>query len=71
MVVVCCKAPEVPVTVTTNVLRVVEVLVRVVNVLEVVAGLGVKDAVTPLGRPDAVRVTLLLNPLTRAIAIVV
>jgi hypothetical protein len=33
-----------------------------VNVLDDVAGLGLNDAVTPLGRPDAARLTLPLNP---------
>jgi hypothetical protein len=33
-----------------------------VSVLVDVAGFGVKDAVTPLGRPDAARLTLPLNP---------
>jgi hypothetical protein len=34
-----------------------------VNVLVVVAGFGLNDAVTPLGRPDADKLTLPLNPL--------
>ena len=33
-----------------------------VSVLVVVAGFGLKDAVTPLGKPDAARLTLPLNP---------
>jgi hypothetical protein len=33
-----------------------------VSTLELVVGLVAKDAVTPLGRPDAVRVTASLNP---------
>jgi hypothetical protein len=33
-----------------------------VNVLVAVAGLGLNDAVTPLGRPDADRPTLPLKP---------
>jgi hypothetical protein len=34
-----------------------------VNVLVVVAGFGLNDAVTPLGRPDVDKLTLPLNPL--------
>jgi len=41
-----------------------------VSVLVVAAGLGLKDAVTPLGKPDAERVTLPLKPFTGAIVIV-
>jgi len=32
------------------------------SVLEFVAGFGVNDAVTPVGRPDAARVTVPVNP---------
>jgi hypothetical protein len=35
-----------------------------VSVLLPVVGFGEKDAVTPLGRPDAVRMTLPVNPFT-------
>jgi hypothetical protein len=39
------------------------VLVAVkVRVLEAVAGFGLNDAVTPLGRPEADKVTLLVKP---------
>jgi hypothetical protein len=41
-----------------------------VNVLVVVAGFVLNDAVTPLGNPDADKVTLPLKPLSGAIAIV-
>ena len=42
---------------------VVAVLLAVkVNVLVVVAGFGLNDAVTPLGSPDADKLTLLLKP---------
>lgn len=41
-----------------------------VKVLVVVAGLGAKPTVTPLGRPDALKLTLPLNPFTRLIMIV-
>ena len=33
-----------------------------VNVLVIVAGFGLNDAITPLGRPDADKLTLPLNP---------
>jgi hypothetical protein len=33
-----------------------------VNVLAVLAGFGVNDAVTPLGKPEADKLTLPLNP---------
>ena len=33
-----------------------------VNVLDDVAGFGLKDAVTPLGKPEAARLTLPLKP---------
>jgi hypothetical protein len=62
IVVVCVKAPDVPVIVTVTV-PVVAVLVAVsVSVLVVVAGFGLKAAVTPDGNPDADNVTLPLKP---------
>ena len=55
--------PEVPVIVTVYCPRLAELLACTVNVLIPVAvGFGEKDAVTPLGRPDAERVTLPANP---------
>ena len=61
--VVAVRAPEVPVIVTTAVPVAAELLAVSVNVLEPgEAGFGAKDAVTPLGRPDAVRLTLPVNP---------
>ena len=42
--------------------RVAELLAAKVNVLLPVVGFGEKDAVTPLGRPDAERVALPVNP---------
>jgi hypothetical protein len=41
-----------------------------VNVLAAAAGLGLNDAVTPLGRPDADRLTLPLKPFCGVIATV-
>lgn len=62
-VVVAVKLPEVPVTVAVTLFPVVaELLALSVRVLEAVAGFGLKDAVTPLGSPDADKVTPLLKP---------
>jgi hypothetical protein len=63
MVVVAVSVPEVPVMVTVTGPPAVAVFVAVsVSTLELVAGLMAKDAVTPLGRPLAARVTAPLNP---------
>lgn len=57
-------APEVPAIVTVNA-PVVAVLVAVsVSTLLEVVGFVPNAAVTPIGRPDAVRVTLPVNPPT-------
>ena len=62
IVVVFVKLPDTPVTVTVTV-PVVAVLPAVsVNVLLLVVLVGLNDAVTPLGRPDADKLTLLLKP---------
>ena len=56
------KLPEVPVTVTVKVpIGAVLVADRVKTVV-VVAGFVPKLALTPLGRPDAVKFTVPLNP---------
>jgi hypothetical protein len=52
----------VPVMITETVPVVAVPLAVSVNVLVVVAGFGLNDAVTPLGRPDADKLTLPLNP---------
>ena len=62
IVVVCVKLPDVPVIVTVTVPVVAALLAVSVNVLVAVAGFGLKDAVTPLGRPDADKLTLPLKP---------
>jgi len=62
MVVVCVSEPEVPVTVTVAVPRVAVLLAVRVNVLVPVVLVGLKDAVTPAGNPEAARLTLLANP---------
>ena len=60
--VVLVKPPDVPVTVAENV-PVVAVLVAVsVMVLEALAGLGLNDALTPLGRPEANKATPPVKP---------
>jgi hypothetical protein len=56
------RMPDVPVIVTVAVPVGAVLLAVKVSVLVLVAGLGLNDAVTPLGRPDADRLTLLLNP---------
>ncbi len=49
--------PDVPVTVTVDVPPVAVLAAVSVRALELVALAGLKDAVTPLGRPDATRLT--------------
>jgi hypothetical protein len=61
-VAVFVKLPEVPVMVTVAVPVLAVLLAVRVIVLAVLAGFGLNDAVTPLGRPDADRVTLPLKP---------
>jgi hypothetical protein len=56
------KLPDVPVTVTVTVPVAAMLLAASVNVLVVAVVAGLNDAVTPLGRPDADKVTLPLNP---------
>src|SRR6266403_6172636 len=62
MVVVRVKVPDVPVMVAVTVPTVAALLAASVIVLVVVAGLGLNDAVTPLGRPAADKLTLPLKP---------
>lgn len=69
-VVVSVRLPEVPVMVTVAEPVVAVLLaVRVIVLVEVV-GLGLKEAVTPLGNPDALRVTLPENP-PRSVTVIV
>jgi hypothetical protein len=63
MVVAFDILPEVPVIVTVVVPVAAVLLAFRVNVLVVVVLAGLKDAVTPLGRPVAVKLTLPLKPL--------
>ena len=60
--VLCDKLPETPMKVTLKVPRTAVLLADSVNVLALAVLLGLNDAVTPLGRPDADRLTLLLKP---------
>jgi len=59
-VVVFVKLPEVPMMVTVKVP--VVAVPPAVSVLVFAVMLGLNDAVTPLGRPDADKLTLALNP---------
>jgi hypothetical protein len=61
-VVVRVRVPDVPVIVIVVVPGVTAVLAVNVSVLDDVAGFGLNEAVTPLGRPDAAKLTLALNP---------
>ena len=61
-VVVLVKLPEEPVTVTVTVPAAAVLLAVSVNVLVLAVLLGLNDAVTPLGRPDADKLTLPLKP---------
>jgi hypothetical protein len=56
------KLPEVPVMVTVTVPVVAVLLAESVSVLVLVGLLGLNDAVTPLGIPEADKLTLLLKP---------
>jgi hypothetical protein len=62
IVVLLDKLPDIPVTVTVTVPIVAVPLAVNVSVLEAIAGFGLNDAVTPLGRPEADKLTLLLKP---------
>jgi hypothetical protein len=63
-VVVTVTAPDLPVIVTLYCPTAAELLAVSVNMLDPVVGFGKKDAVTPLGSPEAERVTLPANPLS-------
>src|SRR5512146_3019518 len=64
------RLPEVPLIVTVAVPVLAVLLAVRVSVLVLVALLGLKDAVTPLGKSEAARLTLPLNPFWGAIVIV-
>jgi hypothetical protein len=69
-VVPCDKPPDVPVMVTVAVPIAAVLLAVSVNVLVLVVVLGLNDAVTPLGRPDADKLTLPLKPFCGATVMV-
>ena len=69
-VVVLLKLPEVPVTVNVAAPGVAVPLAVSVNVLVLVVLAGLNDAVTPLGRPAAAKLTLPVNPFCGATVIV-
>src|SRR5215468_10599037 len=69
--VVRVRPPPVPVTVTVAAPRVAVLEALKVSVLLVpVVDVGLKPAVTPLGNPLALKATLLVNPFTRLMVIV-
>ena len=70
MVVAFDKLPDVPVTVTVTVPVAAVPLAVNVTVLVLVVLLGLKDAVTPFGRPDADKLTVPLKPLCGVTVIV-
>ena len=70
VVVAGVNEPELPVMVIVAVPRGAVVLAVKVNALDPVAGLVPKVTVTPLGKPDAVSVTLPVNPPASIIEIV-
>ena len=65
------KVPHVPVTVTVAGPVIATLLAISVNVLEPVVGFGLYKAVTPLGKPETDKVTLLLKPFCGATVIAV
>ena len=70
MFVVCVRLPDVPVTVTVTVPVVAVLLAEIVKALDPVAGLGLKVAVTPFGKPELDSVTLPLKPFAGVMVIV-
>jgi len=70
IVVVAVRLPEVPVMVTVAVPVVAVLLAVSVSVLVLVVGFVLNTAVTPLGKPEAARVTLPENPPTSVTVIV-
>ena len=68
--VVFVKVPDVPLTVKMTAPVVAALPAVSVNVLVLVVLLGLNDAVTPLGRPDADKLTLPLKPFCGATVMV-
>jgi len=69
-VVLFVKLPDEPVTVTVTVPVVAVLLAVKVSVLLLAVLVGLNVAVTPLGRPEADKLTLLLKPFTGVTVIV-
>src|SRR5713101_283567 len=70
IVVVFVKLPDEPVTVTVTVPVVAVLLAVSVNVLLLAVLVGLNVAITPLGRPEADKLTLLLKPFSGVTVIV-
>jgi len=70
IVVAAVNFPDVPVTVKVAVPIAAVALAVNVSVLVLVAGSGLNAAVTPLGKPDADKVTFPLKPFAGVIVIV-
>lgn len=70
-VVVLVRPPDVPVMVTVNEPVVAVPVAARVKTLLAVAGFVAKVPLTPLGKPDAAKLTLPLKPLSALIEIVV
>jgi hypothetical protein len=70
IVVVFVRLPEVPVMVTVVVPIAAAPLAVRVNMLAVLAGFGLNEAVTPFGKPEADKVTFPLNPFRELTVIV-
>jgi hypothetical protein len=70
IVVVCVRLPDVPVIVTVDVPVVAVPLAVNVSVLVPVVGFALNAAVTPVGSPDAARVTLPVKPFNGVTVIV-
>jgi hypothetical protein len=70
-IVVLLRVPELPVMVSAALPVAAVALAVSASVLLEVAGFGLNEAVTPLGKPEAVRLTSELNPLTGVIVILV
>lgn len=69
-VVECVRLPDTPVMVTVEVPVAAVALAARVNVLLAVVGFGLNAAVTPLGRPEALKFTLPVNPFSGATVMV-
>ena len=61
-VVICDKLPDVPAIVMVTVPRAAVLVAVRVKVVVLLVLMGLKEAVTPLGRPEADRLTLPLKP---------